>query len=91
MILDLDPTSLKYAPCSRKTLAAKNSKHVAISGTSNKKATTRTFVITLDGQCLSFQPIYRGQNYEKFAKIQNPKTVFIERKQKTFQQHSRVS
>ena len=36
MILSLDQTSLKYAPCSQKTLAPKNSKHVAISGTSKK-------------------------------------------------------
>ena len=36
MILNLDQTSLKYALCSRKTLAPKNSKHVAISGTSKK-------------------------------------------------------
>ena len=57
MILSLDQTSLKYAPCSRQALAPKNSKHVAISGTSNKKPITGTFVITLDGHCLPFQLI----------------------------------
>ena len=51
MILNLDQTSMKYAPCSQQTFAPKNSKHVAISGTSNKKAVTGTLVITLDGHC----------------------------------------
>ena len=54
MILNLDQASLKYAPCSPQTLAPKNSKHVAISGASSKKAITGTFVITLDGHCLPF-------------------------------------
>ena len=91
MILNFDQTSLKYALCSQQTLAPKNSKHVAISGTSNKKAITGTFVITLDGHCPPFQLSDGGQNCEKFAKIQIPKRAFIKRKRKTFLQHSRVS
>ena len=87
MILNLDQTSLKYAPCSRKTLAPKNSKHVAISGTSKKNQS--------QGHSSSHSPFeliyFLGENYEKFAKIQIPKRVFIERKRKTFRQHSRVS
>ena len=84
MILDLDRTSLKYAPCSRKTLARKNSKHVAISATSNKKATTRTFVITLDGQCLPFQAIYGSKTMRNLPKFKNPKEFSLSVNEKHF-------
>ena len=73
MILSLDQTSLKYAPCSRQALAPKNSKHVAISGTSNKKAITGTFAITLDGHCLPFQLIYGGKTTRSLPKLKFPK------------------
>ena len=61
MVLNLDQTPLKYAACSRQTLAKKNSKHVAIAGSSYKQGIIGTFVITLDGNCLLFQLIYRGR------------------------------
>ena len=60
MVLNLDQTPLKYAPCSRQTLAKNNSKHVAIAGSSYKQEITGTFVIALDGNCLPFQLIYGG-------------------------------
>ena len=40
MVLNLHQTFLKYAPCSRHTLEKKNSKHVAMAGTSYRKAIT---------------------------------------------------
>ena len=84
MTLNLDQTSLKYAPCSRQTLAPKNSKHVAISGTSNKKAITRTFVITLDGHCLPFQPIYGGKTMTSLPKFKFPKEFSFSVNEKHF-------
>ena len=71
--MNLDQTSLKYTLCSRQTLAPKNSKHVAISGTSNKKAITGTFVITIDGHCLPFQLIYGGKTTTRLPKFKFPK------------------
>ena len=58
MVLNSYQTPLKYAPCSRQTLAKKISKHVAIAGSSYKQVITGTFGITLDGNCLPFQLIY---------------------------------
>ena len=84
MILNLDQTSLKYAPCSRQTLAPKNSKHVAVSGTSNKKAITRKFVITLDGHCLPFQLIYGGKNTRNLPKFKFPKEFSLSVNEKNF-------
>ena len=73
MILNLDQTSLKYAPCRRNTLAPKNSKHVAIFGTSNEKAITGTFVITLDGHCVPFELIYGDKTTRNLPKFKSPK------------------
>ena len=81
MILNLDQTSLKYAPCSRQT---RNSKHVAISGTSNKKATTGTFIITLDGHCLPFQLIYGGKTTRNLQKFRFPKEFSLSVNEKHF-------
>ena len=71
--MNLDQTSLKYTLCSRQTLAPKNSKHVAISGTSNKKAITGTFVIAIDRHCLPFQLIYGGKTTTRLPKFKFPK------------------
>ena len=84
MILNLDQTSLKYAPCSRQTLAPKNSKHVAISGTSNKKAITGTLVITLDGHCLPFQLIYGEKTTRSLPKFKVPKKFSLSVNEKHF-------
>ena len=84
MILNLDQTSLKYAPCSRQTLAPKNSKHVAISGTSNKKAIAGTLVITLDGHCLPFQLIYGEKTMRSLPKFKVPKKFSLSVNEKHF-------
>ena len=84
MTLNIDQASLKQAPCSRQTLAPKNSKHVAIFGMSNKKATTGTFVITLDGHCLPFQPIYGGKTMRNLPKFKFPKEVLLSVNEKHF-------
>ena len=84
MILNLDQTSLKYAPCSRQTLAPRSSKHVAISGTSNKKATTGTFIINPDGHCLPFQLIYGGKTTRNLPKFKFPKEFSLSVNEKAF-------
>ena len=84
MILNLDQTLLKYAPCSRKTLAPKNSKHVAISGTSNKKTITGTFVITLDRHCLPSELIYGDKTTISLSKFKFPKEFSLSVYEKHF-------
>ena len=84
MILNLDQTSLKYAPCNRKTLAPKNSKHVAISGTSNKKTITGTFVITLDRHCLPSELIYGDKTTISLSKFKFPKEFSLSVYEKHF-------
>ena len=69
MVLNLDQTPLKYAPCIRHTLEKKNAKYVAIAGTSYKKAITGTFAITLEAKCLPLQLIYGGKTSESFIDI----------------------
>ena len=84
MILNFDQTSLKYALCSQQTLAPKNSKHVAISGTSNKKVITGTFVITLDGHCPPFQLSYGGKTTRSLPKFKFPKELSLSGNEKHF-------
>ena len=84
MILNLDQTLLKYAPCSRKTIAPKNSKHVAISGTSNKKTITGTFVITLDRHCLPSELIYGDKTTISLSKFKFPKEFSLSVYEKHF-------
>ena len=76
MVLNLDQTPLKCALCSRHTLETKNAKHVAIAGTSYKKAITGTFAITLEGKCLPFQLIY-GEKTPKFYQDSNVLMIFL--------------
>ena len=72
MVLNVDQTPLNYAPCSRHTLEKENAKHVAIAGTSYKKAIAGTFVITLEEKCLPFQLIYDGKTYKSLPRFQFP-------------------
>ena len=72
MVLNVDQTPLNYAPCSRHTLEKENGKHVAIAGTSYKKAIAGTFVITLEEKCLPFQLSYDGKTYKSLPRFQFP-------------------
>ena len=85
MVLNFDQTPLKCSPCSRQTLAQKNSKNFlipclyadpetaisSISGSHYKQGLTGTFVITLDGNCLPFQLIYDGKTERSLAKLKS--------------------
>ena len=52
LIINVDQTPTKYVPVSRSTLAKKNSKAVAIKGSSDKRSITPTFSITFSGKFL---------------------------------------
>ena len=56
LIMNLDQTPLKYIPAMHHTMAKQNS--VSIAGSSDKRSTTYTFTITLNGRFLSMQLIY---------------------------------
>ena len=91
MILNLDQTPLKFAPCSRHTLEKRNEKHVAISGTSYKQAITGIFVITLDGNGLPFQLIYgekTSKSMEESLKILEEVIIPYLKKQREVEQLS---
>ena len=77
MVLNVNQTPLNYAPCSRHTLEKENAKHVAIAGTSYKKAIAGTFVITLEEKCLPFQLIYDGKTYKSLPRFQFPDKFFL--------------
>ena len=72
MVLNLDQTLLKYAPCSQHTLGKKNAKHVAIAARSYKNAIRWTFVITLEGKCFPFQLIYGRKTSKSLPRFQFP-------------------
>ena len=76
MVLNLDQTFLKYASCSRYTFENKNAKHVAVAGTSYKKAIMGTFVITLEGKCPPFHLTYGGKTSKSLPRFQFPNDFF---------------
>ena len=91
MVRNLNQTPLKCSPCSRQTLAQKNSKNFlipclyadretaisSISGSHYKHGLTGTFVITLDGNCLPFQLIYDGKTERSLANLKSPDDSFL--------------
>ena len=74
MVLNLDQMPLKYVPCGNTTLAQKSSSTVPIRGVSDKRMTTGTFTISLDGKVLPMQLIYGGKTDRSI-----PKSRFSER------------
>ena len=56
-----DQTPSKYVNTSKVTMAAKNTKHVAIKGGADKRAITITVIQSLSGEMLPFQIIYKGK------------------------------
>lgn len=71
MMLNTDETPSKYALLSTRTLAERNSKHVSISGSSEKQAITATFGITLTNTCLP--PFFKINFPDSFSLSVNPK------------------
>ena len=72
LIINIDQTPTKYVPVSRSTLAKKNSKAVAIKGSSDKRSITATFFITFRGKCLPMQLIYGGKTTKSLPRFKFP-------------------
>ena len=62
----MDQTPLKYVTAMNHTMGKRNSKSVAIAGSTDKRSITGTFVITLDGRFLPMQLIYGGKTQQTF-------------------------
>eukprot|EP00111_Clytia_hemisphaerica_P008670 TCONS_00025363-protein len=58
LIMNLDQTPLKHVPTANHTLAKKGTKSIGITGSSDKRSITGTFVISLHGDFLLMQLIY---------------------------------
>ena len=72
LIINIDQTPTKYVPVSRSTLAKKNSKAVAIKGSSDKRSVTATFSITFSGKFLPMQLIYGGKTTKSLPRFKFP-------------------
>ena len=72
LIINIDQTPTKYVPISRSTLAKKNSKAVAIKGSSDKRSISVTFSITFSGTFLPMQLIYGGKTRKSLPRFKFP-------------------
>ena len=77
LIINIDQTPSKYAPVSSRTMAEKNSKHVAIIGSTYKQAITATFSITYSNEFLPMQLIYGGKTKKSFPRFKFPDSFSI--------------
>ena len=69
LIMNMDQTPLKYVPAMNHTMAKRNSKSVAIAGSTDKRSITGTFVITLDGRFLPMALIYGGKTQQSLPRF----------------------
>ena len=69
LIINIDQTPTKYVPVSRSTLAKKNSKAVAVKGSSDKRSITTIFPITFSGKILPMQIIYGGKTAKSLPRF----------------------
>ena len=72
LIINIDQTPTKYVRVSRSTLAKKNSKAVAIKGSSDKRSITATFSMTFSGKFLPMQLIYGGKTTKSLHRFKFP-------------------
>ena len=72
LIINIDQPPTKYVPVSESTLAKKNSKAVAIKGSSDKRSITATFSITFSGKFLPMQVIYGGKTTKSLPRFKFP-------------------
>ena len=70
--MNFDQTAYKFVPVASTTLAQRNSKQVVIKGSDDKRAITATFTVTLDGQFLGMQLIYRGKTNQNLPRFDFP-------------------
>ena len=84
MVINIDQTPSKHAPVSSRTLAPRNAKHVSIFGSSDKRAITATFGITLDNSFLPMQLIYGGKTNQSLPKFKFPSSFSLSVNEKHF-------
>ena len=84
LILNIDQTPSKFAPTSSRTLAAKSSKHVSITGSSYKQAITATFGISFSKVFLPMQLIYGGKTAQSFPRFNFPNSFSLSANPKHF-------
>ena len=75
--MNLDQTPLKYVPVSHHTLAKKGVKSVSIAGSSDKRCTAGSFVITLEGDFLPLQLIYGGKTKQSLRRYKFPESFLL--------------
>ena len=84
LILNLDQTPLKYIPVGRQSLGKKGSKSVSITGSTDKRSITGTFIITLSGKFLPMQLIYGGKTKESLPRFKFPESFSLSANPKHF-------
>ena len=84
LIVNFDQTPLKFAPVANRTLSAKGSKHVAITGSSFKQAITATFGIICENKFLPMQLIYEGKTERSIPRVKFPNSFSLSTNEKHF-------
>ena len=64
LILNLDQTPQKYVPVGDETMAEKGSNDVTAEGNNDKRCTTGTFAIPIEGTLLRIHLIYTGKTVQ---------------------------
>ena len=72
LIINFDQTPSKYVQASSNTMAQKGIANVPVSGVDDKRSITATFSITLDGNFLPMQLIYKGKTTQSLPKVNFP-------------------
>ena len=75
--MNLDQTPSYLVPCKKFTMAKKGSNNVTIHGCNDKRTITATFVITLSGEFLPMQLIYRGKTLQSLPRYQFPQSFSL--------------
>ena len=84
LVINLDQTPLKYIPSARQTLAKKGVKSVSITGSTDKRSITGTFLITLEGNFLPMQLIYGGKAEKSLPRFNFPESFSLSANPKHF-------
>ena len=75
LVMNLDQTPLKFV--SHHTMAKKGTKSVSITGSSDKRGITGTFVITRNGDFLLLQLIYGGKTRQSLPRFKFPESFSL--------------
>ena len=75
LIKNFNQTPRKYVPVSHHTMAKKGVKSVSITGSSDNRCITGTFVITLEGDFLPLQLIYGGKTKQSLPRYKFPESL----------------